>query len=592
MKKNLCIFFAMLLTLSLLVSCGGGEKEEQKTAEDTTETERVTEAETEIVKSPLNIVADGRTDYKIVYSKNAGGTLSESLSALATKLNSLTTEKIASGNDTLSADETAGEYEILIGKTNRTESTEISASLRKGEYTVEISGTKLVVCGFDDETTVKAIEKLIEIVTKNAGNQSFSFSPDYEYRKTAKFYVDSATLNGKPLGAYKIVVPATGYVEYYVAVLFRQYLQAYTGFSPEVVTDETAKSDCEIRLGLTNRDNLTVEDGKYAVAVTDDGLVAVASSDTGYLGLLTALKQNVFPNSKSVVAVKSGDNWNGDDNSVETPACEGTLRIMYHNTWGYLNSDGSNPMANRADLALTVYKRYAPDILCMEESGPNWEKSAKALKAWLTEDYGELRFSSQGGSGNPIYYKKSTVELVASGYEKSRNGDKGTTWGVFREKSSGKIFAVTDSHFAADTNAGGDATLGVKYRAQDAGVVVSVKNSILETYGSIPVISGGDFNCYKDTEPYNVLTDGGFVSLRDKAERVDDHSAYHGSFAYNEEFGIYPLQSKLPYTGAQSIDHIMTCGAEATFHCYEIVSDSIALTSSDHAPHYTDITLK
>lgn len=589
-RSNRKLLFPVVLLSLFLVACGG-KGPESETGPDRAGSDSV-EAVSEVPTAPLDLVADGVCRYTIIYPEGADSGLMEEIHRLSATIRSATGCEPEKHDDFLASGESAGAYEILIGKTNRSESRVVAADLRIGEFSVLAIGTRLVVCGADTDGTKQAVNRLIGIVEQNATDGTFRFEKKDCYRKTGTYYISSLSVNGVTIGKYRIVVPKTGYVEYYVALLLRQYIQAYAGFLTEVVTDDSTPYDYEILIGKTNRtEDAVPEAGEYLVRVTNNRLLALASSDTGYLGLLSAMKKEVFPNTKSRIEVTEGQSWSGTDNSVTVPGCAGSLRILYHNTWGYLNSDGSNPMANRSDLALTVYRAYMPDILCLEEAGPNWEQSSAALLAFLEGEYGELRFSAEGGAGNPIYYRTDKAELVQSGYRKSRNGDKGTTWGVFREKASGKLFAVTNSHFAADTNAGGDAELGERYRIQDATTVVEVTTEILDRYGEISVFSGGDFNCMVNSQPYTVLTGGGFTNLRETAEVSDTRSPYHGSFAYHAESGIYPLQSVLPYAANLAIDHIMTRGATATIHCYTVISDPIALTSSDHAPHYVDVTL-
>lgn len=541
----------------------------------------------------LCLVQDGKSVYCVVYPEGADKELMAAVNRLISAFSGATGVTLPRTDDFLPTGATAGEYEILVGRTERSESRQIAAELRQGEYAVTAVGNRLVLCGADTAATVAAVDRFIDRLTP-AADGVLLFRAEDACRKTGSFYVDSLRIAGVSMGEYRIVVPREGYAEYEVAVLLRQYLQAYTGFLPQVVTDEKAESAHEIHIGLTDSfAGEYPEDGTYTVTVRDGNVFAAASSDMGYLELLAALKSRIFPNTQSVLELSEGACWSGADNTPEEPVCAGSLRVMYHNTWGYLNADGSNPMANRASLALTVYRRYLPDVLCLEEAGPNWRNAASALLEWLAEaGYGEICFSALGGAGNPIFYNTATLELTESGYSRSRSGDKGTTWAVFRERANGRTFAVTNSHFAADTNAGGDPGLGNTYRAQDATVVVSVVAAILERYGEICVISGGDFNCMAGSDPYAVLTDAGFVNVRETAEQTSDRSAYHGSFPYHAELGIYALQAVLPYDGAFAIDHIMTCGAAASVRCYAIASDPIALTTSDHAPHYIDLTLQ
>ena len=248
-------------------------------------------------------------------------------------------------------------------------------------------------------------------------------------------------------------------------------------------------------------------------------------------------------------------------------------------------------MANRSELLIPVYQSCFPDVLCLQEAGPYYRAGSSAMLAWLGEHYTEICYAAEGGSGNPVFYDPQVLEAVESGYVKSRNGDKGTTWAVFRQISTGSLFTVTNSHFAADTNAGGNAGLGNTYRVQDAEAAVRAGEAILQKYGEIPVFSGGDFNCMTGSDPYQAFLNAGYENVRDLAQESDSRSPYHGSFAYDAGFGIYPLQTSLPYRAELAIDHIMATGKAAEIACYRVLSDALALTGSDHAPHLIDIDL-
>jgi len=66
--------------------------------------------------------------------------------------------------------ETPGEYEILIGGTNRQESTDTKTTLDgKTAYTVKVIGKKICIAGGTQATTLKAAEKFAEIIKTNKG---------------------------------------------------------------------------------------------------------------------------------------------------------------------------------------------------------------------------------------------------------------------------------------------------------------------------------------------------------------------------------------------------------------------------------------
>ena len=590
--------FLILLTATLLWAVVACDKPTSDPLSNTdTDAEETTAEPVSVL--PLELVSAGSGNYTVIYPEGAASTLMAGVNELVNTIKTYTGATLTVQDDYIGATQQETAREILIGKTNREASTAAWEQLRKGEYAITVDGDKLILCGVSDTETVAAVNYLIDLIKSCDGlsagteNGSLIFSPDEQYQKMGTYYIQSLQINGKSISAYRIVVPKEGYVEWYIAKLLAQYLQTYSGYMVEVVTDEEPTKNYEILIGKTNRTSAIEAPtaGSYRIAVTEKGLEALASSDYGYLDILDALQKNIIKYTQSAVSLQNGNIWDGTETAYANTACQGTLRIMYHNVWGYLNADGSNPMANRSDIAISVYERYAPDILCMQEAGPYYRNNSTAMVAWLAENYTEICYSSQGGSGNPIFYRNETLELVESGYEKSRNGDKGTTWAVFRERATGSLFAVTNSHFAANTNAGDDPTLGNTYRMQDAQTVVNVCTDIVSKYGSITVFSGGDFNCMIGNDPYAILTTNGYRNIRDETASADAKSPYHGSYAYNEELEIYPLQSRLPYDSSLAIDHIMTTGSAATVHCYNVLDDRLALTTSDHAPHFIDITL-
>lgn len=576
----LCVLFLAVL----LPSCGGGGAERETHKADS-ETEPVTAEET----SELTLVEDGRSSYVVIYPENADRELMQAVNDLISSVKQATGVTLADRSDYLSATAEPAAYEILIGSTNRAESA-IADDFRTGDYTVAVQGTKLVLCGGSSAATANAVAYFAEQIAGQATGERLQISSSQNYLKTQSYYISSLKINDVCINRYRIVVPRDGYTERYVAQLIVQHLRVYSGYAPQIVEDTEALGDYEIRIGVTNRGEVAPTNGTYEICVTDRCVTAVSDSVFGYLDVLDALQTQVFPKGASAIALSVGQTWSGQTTAPNATK-QGSLRILYHNVWGYLNSDGSNPMANRSDIMVGIYAWYLPDVLCLQEAGPYYRTNSDAMMTWLGEHYEEICYSDQGGAGNPIFYRAESLELVESGYEKSRNGDKGTTWAVFRERSSGILFAVTDSHFAADTNAGGDSTLGNEYRVQDAGVVAKVCADLLARYGSVQIFSGGDFNSMQTDDSYAVLLNAGYANVRDLAKAVNEKSPYHGSFSYNAEWGYYPLQSLLPYSGRYAIDHVMTVGTSAEIHCYQILSDRLSLSGSDHAPHYIDITL-
>jgi len=543
----------------------------------------------------VNLVENGKTSYVLVYPEDASTNIMRGVNNFIDTIEKYTGVKISKKDDFLGKNETPGEKEILVGLTNRQESIDVAATLRAGDYIVTVKNGKMLICGVTEASVSNALIDFVNFYLKKdttltAGTDNYSFSTENEYKYIIDYAIQHLTIGGANIKNFRIVVPQDAYVEYYFALNLKKHLATYAGFVLDVVTDLTPAVENEILLGKTNRTTITTEDDHFKIAVTGTKLQILADTDFGYPNAYTAAVKQVFPYSVRENALDDTLIITGDSNNPTDLEKLGTLRIMYQNIWGYL--DGSNPILCRADMALTTFKAYQPDVLCFEEMSAAYRSTGAALMTYLYANYKEICDSNNGGIGNPIFYNSNTLTLVERGYQKARSGDKGTTWAVFTEKATGKTFAVTNSHFAANSNAGGNSNLGNTYRTQDANCVVSVTDDILEKYPGIPVFSGGDYNSRAGEDPINVLTTAGFVEVNSLAEIKSTRAPYHGSFSYDNNYGFHYLQTWIAYPVGSAIDHLMTRGGSATIHCYTVVQDPISLTTSDHAPHYIDVTLQ
>ena len=419
-----------------------------------------------------------------------------------------------------------------------------------------------------------------------------SFRMIYTDGKVSVYPMRSITVNGTKIQDFKIVVPKNGSAELLIAETLQDYIKTYHGYELEIVTDDLPVEGVEIRVGKTSRTTADPESGRYIIQVTQNALEVVSSTVMGYGSMLNTLLYTVIPFANSDVALTAGQKWDGSEALDALPSERGQLRVMYHNILGYQMSD--YPVGSRSKLDLQVYRELMPDILGLQEASKAWRESSKELLNGLADmGYTEVCFSSEGGTGNPIFYRKNVLELKASGYKRARSGDKGTTWCVFEAKETGKLFAVTNSHFAANSNANNDPVLGNEYRVQDANTLISVVNDILKEYGTIPVINGGDYNTTQSSDAYKALIDGGFQSVRGLADHVSSYSAYFGHPIYNPGKDDYDLGVYNYRAVSSAIDHIMLAGAisEMQANRYVILKDRVSCTLSDHLPHYADIDL-
>lgn len=566
---------ALLLALLLLLcSCTGGGGPEGTGTEQPTETEPP-----EIV---LTLAEGGKSRYKIIFPENGGTEYVRTAERISDAVKSAAGVRPDSGSDFLLPGREPGEYEILLGPTNRPESAQAAAQLRQGEYVIRTVGNKLVICGSSAASTEAAAARFLSGLPKDAAG-ILTYSSASDYAKINTYRIKDCVVGGQPLSAFGVTYdPSSGCAEY-AARAFADHIARYSGYQPPIRADAAEAGPAFRFLPGGNA-------GTYAITVRTGEVTVTAGSYPDFFDALYAMT-DLFAAS-DFLELKAGETFTGQTENklpAQTEKAAGSVRVMFHNVWGY---QSEYPVLCRASLALDVYCAYAPDVLCFEEAGNLYRGSAKNVYAWFSQNgYREICFSAEGGIGNPIYFNTAVLKLLDSGYGHDRAGDKGTTWAVFERIADGMRFAVTNSHFAANSNAGGDAALGDQYRTQDAKCAAGQVEKIRQTYPGIPVILGGDCNSVKSSEAYRVLTGIGAVNVRDSAAGSwSVPSAFHGSFQYDTETGLYDLVTQLGIPGSSAIDHILTLGGITPLR-WRIVDDSAALTCSDHAPHFADFSL-
>ena len=126
----------LCLAALLLVGCA----KENGTADDTTARQAGSETEAPETDLPLTLVENGKSNYTVVYPEDADTKVIRAARSVATVLKNYTGADIGNQDDYLKKDETAPEHEILVGLTNRPESTGVYKDLAAGEYTVRMVG--------------------------------------------------------------------------------------------------------------------------------------------------------------------------------------------------------------------------------------------------------------------------------------------------------------------------------------------------------------------------------------------------------------------------------------------------------------------
>ncbi len=598
-KKNLIRYVAMLLALLMIgtmaVACRKEQDPDAETSSgDTSDGTSTGDAAEQIAR--LLLVSEGKSDYKIIYPENCSEYLFSSVKLLGEALKNYTGARLSQEGDFLPRDTQPGEYEILVGQTNRAESEKMVEKLSAGGYAVEADGTKLVLCGKEEEGTASAVDYFIRHFLSNnrelfygIKNGTLNFGTDQNYLYNREYPLHSVTINGTELKDCKILVPKDGYVETMIAGILQDHIQTYYGYTLEIVTDDQPAVGTELRVGKTARTASKAEDGTYSIQVTGDALEIVSNTAMGYGSTVNPLLYEVMPFATPVITLAEGQKWEGQEAVEVSPSERGQVRVMYHNVLVY--TPDTYPFGSRTTLALQIYREYMPDVLGLQEASGAWRNASAPLLKGLSElGYQEVKFSISNGNGNPIFYRSDVLTLKASGYESPSAGDKGTTWCVFEVKATGERFAFTNSHFAANSNANDDPKKGDEYRTTNAQKLVTIVGNIRNQYGNIPVISGGDFNSNPETEAYKTMIEGNMTSVRDLAAYVSQYSARNGYPTFDRVKNDYVLGTFKAPTASGAIDHILLSGAVSAVSVrrYVVLKDRISCTTSDHLPHYID----
>lgn len=171
-KKLLYLILAGLLALTL-AACGG-DAPVDPTAGTTAAPTDTTPVTTE---PPLPTTLTFGENYTIIRDED-GGKLSV---AAATALRTALGEKPGLETDWVKKDAEAvfGDYEILLGATNRPESIALSEGLGRYDYRIKIEGEKLVIAGGSDVAIATAVAELTRGGALTESEAGITISRDY-----------------------------------------------------------------------------------------------------------------------------------------------------------------------------------------------------------------------------------------------------------------------------------------------------------------------------------------------------------------------------------------------------------------------------
>lgn len=274
----------------------------------------------------------------------------------------------------------------------------------------------------------------------------------------------------------------------------------------------------------------------------------------------------------------------------------GDERVMFYNVQGHAPSEQTTV---RLQLQLELIRAYAPGVVGFQEFHV-WSHT-NGFKTGLFEmDYVEVPcvFPSTNTKKNnytAIFYQASRYTLLDHGYRlyigKNDSCSKGLQYVVLENRETKKQFCVINTHYWWEWRTPED----MQTRISNSQELLETVATVRASFPNIAIVAGGDFNCGRkeaDDNPIYLLEQNGFSHAFHVAEQKDDRYGYIG---YNDAFhATYRtfLSCNKPsgnyFPG--SIDHALVMG-DLTVNNYHRVLDTYALYSSDHAPHFVDLTI-
>ncbi|MGM9642330.1 MAG: endonuclease/exonuclease/phosphatase family protein [Eubacteriales bacterium] len=588
MKKLHFIIMSVALLL-LLSSCMGGTSEATETSvpEETQAPEPAT----------LTLSENGTSPFYIVYSGDCDIAVKDTAIKLSKQIGKYTgaTPKVL--GDTL-MDNPMGDlgvehqYEILLGATNREESVNAHKGMRSRDYAVTFEGDKIILAGTTADAIDKACERFITFVLikqgKDAGGKAnIVLTEDDKFSYTyGKYSIGTCTVLGSDITEYNVVYQKDDvYSAERHARLFANIIQRDAGYVLPI-TSKSTEGGREIVFG--GSDTVQTRHG-YTVRAEGTKLIVSAECMEGYRAAYEYLTKELFRGEK--VEITEGFTHSGTadvSEFSEMDAREGEYRVIFNNIYG--NHRAEHPVATRNAMNAELHYEYLPDVIGLQEAS---EHASAYFIFMLAHGYKRVEVTATNSNAHnytPLIYREDRLEVIDKGYHLFDDGagdkSKSITWAVFKDKTTGDVFAVGGTHFYWTSD-----ELGQSARLKDAAQVSELAKQITDKY-DCPVIVGGDLNCRIDSAPIGVLTGNGFKNLQKLSPNTMDISTHHAYSEYNGELGLYltPVLPTNPYSKA--IDHALVYNdGKLTPKMFRVLYHDYSCLSSDHCPVMVDFDI-
>lgn len=527
MKKTLLCFLCAALLLPLLVSCGNGKDGKDGENESNQPEETV-----------IQLDVSTLSDYIIIYPEaGISVDLFKEVRALQSALKETFGAEIDSRDDFVREGSkfSVQDREILVGETNRTESSQVYDDVEKvDDYEVRLVGEKIVLAGWTEATLITALQKLTEAVKALPAGSTYFFDSTMQVVYKGNYEMKNLLLGEIGIAEYTVVYQNNTPCESFA----------------KIVTD-AIKNSCGYVLNCV-ADGKSVDGKKILIGNTSFGAPADASaiSDTGYYVGMSGDDLYLFGTEDYLVYQAVA--WLTDALGAAT----GEVAVIEPNVGAVLSSDTSmtsmsfnllvnNITEERAARVISMIRKYMPDTLGVQEASETW---ISILEVALADEYAHVgigRDKNGSGERSSVFYKKDKFNLVESGTKwLSDTPDQVSkvtgsicnrvfSYAVLERKSDGVKFMHINTH----TDHATDDSIRL---AQVKALIKFVK----EREDEMAILISGDFNSTAGTSSISYILSSNMVNTADIAFDGDDSPTFKTTvidyfFATENDFVVY-----------------------------------------------------
>lgn len=412
--------------------------------------------------------------------------------------------------------------EILIGHTNRAESTVFGDELRYLDYGYALINDKIVILGHTESTMLSALA-LFEQDLLNAAQDGAILTEGQPRVVRATYATENATLGGLPVKGMKVVYPKENahnealYAEnialalretagYYVPCLADNALSANENGVLLIVGNVTLNGHMSAPTDLSISEGCILSD-QNTIRLAGNGVLAIHEATQK---LLQGIAQQIT----AELPLPTGRFTTSKDD---------VIRTMSFNVLG--KAKDRNP--TRDARVIAMINRYLPDTLGIQEGTVDWMNT---LNAALSDRYAWVGVGNEGenkGEYSAIFYLKDKYTLIDSGTKwlsdtpntVSKFDDslcvRIATYAILERNSDGKRFVHVNTHL--------DHGYDSVREAQ-----VEVLLELIEQFNEYPMLITGDFNCAPSTAAIKTIVKAGYASSSEVAEEAYITETYHG----------------------------------------------------------------